>query len=184
MTTESNQKVITFFNNLLGFEQVAIGGYDTAIDGFKNEYPAISEKLAEFRKDHERHVSELRAIVARAGGAPRSLPAVDVVFKKPMMELRKLIGGSKLMYGMVQNEESAVTQYDWAINEAIQMGLSQDHIDVLKRALDDEKRHFTYVEQQYHSLELGTKVDMGAETQPKVAEGQHLRTDRSNKKTK
>jgi hypothetical protein len=153
-----NAKVISFCNDLLAFEHVAVGGYETAIHGLREKYPAIGQVLLEFLSDHQRHVRELETHVIQAGGEPRKIPGVQVVFRKPLMELRRLQGAEALLGGMVSNEESACQQYDWAQNHSREQKLPQAVVDTCRRAIEDERRHLAYCVEQYESFKTGTKV--------------------------
>ena len=153
-----SDRIVSFCNDLLAFEYVAIGGYESAIEGLHVKYPAIAEKLIEFLGEHQRHVRDLEGIVYMNGGEPRKTPGIQVIFKKPLMELKKLQGGEAILGAMVSNEESAATQYDSAQNEALDQKFPQAVIDVCRRALEDERRHLAYVVEQYESFRTGTKI--------------------------
>lgn len=149
---EQNQSVVKCCNDLLAFEHVAIDGYKSAIDGLREEKPAIAEKLAELLTDHERHVRELEAHVRAFGGEPRTRPGVQIIFKKPLMEIKKMLGAESVMSGMVTNEEAAVGEYRDALDRAQKEMFPPDVADTFRRALEDEERHLAYCREQHRRL--------------------------------
>jgi hypothetical protein len=180
---ELNRKVIDFGNDMLAFEHMAMSGYDSAISGFSSDYPGIADKLREFRLDHERHVRELDAVVCACGGEPRTTPHLKAVFKKPLMELKRLQGGESLLGGMVSNEEAAVEQYDWAVKEATNLGFRSEIVNILRRALEDERRHLAYCVQQYESFRTRTKISAPESAQKPIdARPPRVRGDRKGEK--
>lgn len=139
--------VISFCNDLLAFEYVAMDGYKAAIEGTQTDHADIATTLREYLGDHERHVRELKGHVRAAGGEPRDMPGAKIAYKKPMMELRKLAGSGPVVSGMVNNETEAVRTYEEAVQDATEQALPHDIIDTCRRALEDERRHLAFCKQ-------------------------------------
>jgi uncharacterized protein (TIGR02284 family) len=152
MAESRSESIVKCCNDLLAFEHVAIGGYRSAIEGLRKDRVAIAEKLTDFLGDHERHVRELEAHVRHYGGEPRTTPGVEVVFKKPLMEIKKMLGAESILSGMVTNEEAARDEYRGALERVQKESFPADVIDTCRRALADEERHLAYCKEQHLRL--------------------------------
>jgi uncharacterized protein (TIGR02284 family) len=137
----SIDKQIEELNELIRFDFDAIGAYDSAIDDI-NEIP-VKNPLMQFRADHQRHITELSAIVTRLGGQPVQSPGAKGFFRKVMTKTAGLGGTELTLKAMRSNEE--------LLNKTYAHHLSLDFPDdikaVIRQNYGDEQRHLAWVEQ-------------------------------------
>jgi uncharacterized protein (TIGR02284 family) len=137
----STDKIIEECNDLIRFDHDAIGAYDQAIDQIQEQM--IRDQLMQFRSDHERHVTELSAIVRRMGGDPPEKPGARGLIRSTMTKVAGLGGTETVLKAMKSNEEVLNKQYANRAKEAF----PQDILEVIQRNYDDEKRHLAWIEQ-------------------------------------
>src|SRR5258708_6065275 len=99
----STQKIIEELNELIRFDFDAVGVYTEAIDHIKET--EVRDPLMRFRVDHERHISDLTAIVRRLGGKPVDKADLKGVLRKAMTRIAGLIGTETVLRAMKSNEE-------------------------------------------------------------------------------
>jgi uncharacterized protein (TIGR02284 family) len=136
----SNEKIIEELNELIRFDFDAVGAYNSAINDIK-EVP-VRDPLVQFRGDHERHITDLSAIVRRIGGNPVDAPGLKGVVRKTMTKVAGLGGTELTLKAMRSNEE--------VLNKAYAHHLTLDFPDdikeVIRRNYGDEQRHLAWVE--------------------------------------
>lgn len=137
----STDKVIEECSDLIRFDYDAIGAYDQAIDALKD--PQLSQPLTSFRGDHERHVTELSALVRKLGGAPPQAPGARGFIRKAMTKVAGLVGPEATLKAMKSNEEVLNKQYANRAN----MDFPADVLSVIQKNYQDEQRHLAWVEQ-------------------------------------
>jgi uncharacterized protein (TIGR02284 family) len=137
----STEKMIEELNELIRFDYDAIGAYNEAIDHVPETQ--VKDPLTRFRGDHERHVTELSAIVTRLGGKPVEKPGVRGIVRKTMTKIAGMIGTEPVLKAMKSNEE--VLNKTYAHHAALDF--PRDILDVIKRNYSDEQRHLAWVEQ-------------------------------------
>jgi uncharacterized protein (TIGR02284 family) len=136
----STDKQIEELNELIRFDLDAIGAYTEAINATTN--PQIADPLTRFRGDHQRHVTELSAVVRRLGGKPASSPDAKGMVRKTMTKIAGLVGEEAVLKAMKSNEEMLNKAY----NQHATMDFPQDILDLINRNFSDEKRHLKWVE--------------------------------------
>ena len=142
-------KVIAELNDLLQLDHDALGAYDIAINALTGAHAAT---VREFRGDHERHISDLRRLINERGGMPIELPHVPTgPMKLAMQKVGALAGDRGVLLAFKTNERQARDKY----RRALERASSEDAVivEVLRRAADDEQRHYTWA--------LETLEDMG-----------------------
>jgi uncharacterized protein (TIGR02284 family) len=137
----STDKQIEELNELIRFDFDAIGAYNEAIAHVKEE--SITQPLVQFRGDHERHVSDLSAIVRRLGGQPVDRAGFKGVVRKTMTRIAGLVGTESVLMAMKSNEN--VLNKTYAHHAALDF--PSDILDVIKRNYADEQRHLAWIEQ-------------------------------------
>lgn len=138
-------QVIEECNDLIRFDFDAIGAYDQAIDAIHEAN--ISGKLAEFRGDHQRHVTELTAAVRKLGGEPAEAPGARGFIRKTMTKVAGMIGTEASLRAMKSNEEVLNKQYASRSN----MEFPADVLEIIQRNYRDEQRHLAFIEQALSS---------------------------------
>ncbi len=137
----STDKMIEELNELIRFDYDAIGAYNEAIDHVHEMH--VKDPLTRFRGDHERHVTELSAIVTRLGGKPVEKPGVKGIVRKTMTKIAGMMGTEPVLKAMKSNEE--VLNKTYAHHASLDF--PRDILDVIKRNFSDEQRHLAWVEQ-------------------------------------
>ncbi len=148
----SVDKQIEELNELLRFDFDAVGAYNEAIDHVKEQI--IKDPLTKFRADHERHISELSAIVRKLGGKPVDRADFKGFVRKTMTRIAGLVGTESVLQAMKSNENVLNKTYA----HHAQLAFPSDILDVIKRNYADEQRHLAWVEQtlQTRIWETGT----------------------------
>src|SRR5207244_381498 len=84
--------------------EVEGGSYDAATDAIdENE---LKQQLLRFRADHERHVVDLRGLVARFGGKAERAPDLKGMARKTMTRVAGLVGTEAVLRAMLSNERA------------------------------------------------------------------------------
>ena len=133
--------VIALLRDLVHLDVDAIHAYDQAIKNI--DVDAVRAQLERFKADHERHVTELSAAIVDLGGtAPQVRRDFKGFFIEGMTALRSAMGTEQSLRAMQTNEKLTNNQYDKASKMALPA-----HVDALiRRNLDDERRHLAYIE--------------------------------------
>ena len=139
--TLSTDKTIDELNDLIRFDYDAIGAYDEAIAGIHE--PTIRDQITRFRGDHERHVTELSAIVRRLGGDPPERPGARGILRKTLTKVAGLVGTEAVLRAMKSNEEVLNKQYGNRAN----LEFPRDIQAQVQKNLADEQRHLSWIEQ-------------------------------------
>ena len=133
-TATDSKKLVIHLNDLIELDYDAIAAYQAAIDRLENS--SYKGKLAEFRGDHQRHITELGELVRKEGGTPQE----DGDAKKVV--LANLAGDEAILKAMKTNEEQTNSKYE----NAVEAGYPEPVHSVLQRALSDEQRHKAWIE--------------------------------------
>jgi rubrerythrin len=139
------------FLNLLGdlasLDYDAIAAYDSAISRIDN--PQFKRQLEQFREDHQRHTIELGTIISQLGGAPPSGAGAKSMLTQGKVVLGGLMGDKAILVAMKSNEHDTNTAYERAVNHQGRHGSTKE---VLRRGLDDERRHRAWIEEALAAL--------------------------------
>lgn len=135
------QEVLDGLNDLLQLDHDALAAYDVAIAKLEDRDHA--DQIAGYRRDHERHVMELNALLQRMGGAPANHPHATGPFKTALQSLGGLAGDKGLLMAFRTNELAVRTKYDAYASKAMLWPPE------VKRTIDgaalDEERHYAWV---------------------------------------
>jgi uncharacterized protein (TIGR02284 family) len=137
LTTE---KIIEALGELIRYDYDAVGAYNAAIAGIKE--PSARDPLLQFRGDHERHLAELSAIVARLGGKPPASPGLKGIVRKTMTKVAGFGGTELTLKAMRANEEVLNKTYAHPLT----LDFPDDIKDIIRRNYMDEQRHLAWVE--------------------------------------
>ncbi|HEX2570695.1 MAG TPA: DUF2383 domain-containing protein [Polyangia bacterium] len=141
----STDKIIDECNDLIRFDYDAVGAYNEAIDAITETH--IRQQLIAFRGDHERHITDLSALVRRFGGDPPEMPGLRGVVRKTMTKVAGLVGTEATLRAMRSNEEVLNKQYANRSN----LDFPTDVLQVIQRNYGDEQRHLAWVVQALNS---------------------------------
>jgi rubrerythrin len=122
----------------------AVAAYTAAIDRLTNE--EYKQKLREFRDDHERHIRELSAVLlAHNQKAPTGPDHTKQWLSKGKVIIAELMGDQAILAAMRSNEVDTNTAYERIVGHKNKW---PDSDDIVRRGLQDEKRHKTWLDSQ------------------------------------
>ena len=142
-------ELIADLNDLLQLDHDAVGAYTIAIDTMRED--RHRETLATHRADHKRHIEELSALIRERGGLPAELPHSTGPFKLAVQALGAaggdvaLLLAFKALEGQVRDKYQRVAARPW----------SEDIAAVVRRAAEDERKHYEWVETTLSELGAG-----------------------------
>lgn len=164
-TMVGTQKELTsLLNALIELDLDAIEAYESAISRLDDL--AAKEHFSLFKGDHERHVQDLRPLVAELGETPASEPDIKRVLTQGKVVLAALVGDKLILRAMKTNEVDTNTAYDRAVARD---DLPEHVREVLLRNRDDERRHLAYIEKriaEYEAEEGGAKSKPQSSAEP------------------
>jgi uncharacterized protein (TIGR02284 family) len=143
-TGESYENLIDELNDVIAIDHDAISAYEAAIE--RLESSGTQEQLEMFKADHERHVRELSDCVTMLGGEPRTKGDLKKILTKGKVVLANISGDEAILEAMKSNEDQTNKTYEEAVRRHSASAPPQVN-DVLKRGLQDERRHRDWIVQ-------------------------------------
>ncbi|WP_071794777.1 DUF2383 domain-containing protein [Francisella hispaniensis] len=120
----------------------AVEAYKTAINRLENIN--YRNRLQQFKKDHERHISELNAVLDAHGEKKVEKPSMKQWLTKAKVVISDIMGNDiNVLKAMNTNEQDTNTAYE-RINKYKDKWV--DAIEPLKKGLKDEKRHKKWIQ--------------------------------------
>ena len=136
-----NKEIAKKLSSLAQLDIDAVHAYKEAIE--KVEDLKVREKLALYREDHERHISELSAEIRQLGETPPDFsPDFKGFFIQGFTSLRSMTGTDGALNAMHTNEKLTNKNY----REASDWNLPTNLQKIINMAYEDEKRHLEYIE--------------------------------------
>lgn len=127
---------------LIELDYDAIEAYRVAINRLENE--EFKQQLSSFKNDHERHVTELSALLSSHGITPPDGPSMGKQWlTKGKVVLADLMGDLAIISAMKSNEDDTNTAYERLNAYADKWN---DSIVILEKGLNDERRHRAWME--------------------------------------
>lgn len=127
---------------LLELDFAAVEAYETAISKLETE--DYKKHLKGFKSDHERHIMELSNLLTKHGEeVPQDLSSTKQWLTKGKVILANLIGDNTILRAMLSNEGDTNTAYE-RMND--RNDIWPEALEILKRGLDDERRHKNWLE--------------------------------------
>lgn len=152
----TDAELVAELNDLLQLDHDAVGAYTLAAQALPVD--AYRDTLLRFREDHERHVAELTELVSRYGGAPAPLPHVPTgAFKLAVQALGTLGEHRAVLLAFKTNEGQARDKYRRHAGRAHPPEVRE----VIRRAADDEDRHYRWAEEMLERLGAGPETLTG-----------------------
>lgn len=134
---------------LIELEYAAVDSYGAAIERLENT--SYQEKLKEFKKDHERHVEEVSALLRENNHeVPQKGDTAKQILTIGKVLLANLVGDKAILQAMKSNEGDTNTAYE---RMAGHEGKWAEAADILDKALRDEKRHKAWLKNTLSFLE-------------------------------
>ena len=141
-TVGTSGNMPSLIENFAYLERDAIAAYDEAIS--RLEDPSHKSKVAEFREDHVRHLSELEGLAAKHGATFPLEGDMKEMLTTGKIKMADLVGGDgAILKAMSTNEIDTVTAYsNGASNDAVPM----EDRSIFERARSDEERHKAWMD--------------------------------------
>jgi rubrerythrin len=132
----------------------AAEAYEAAINRLeKKEY---KEKLVEFKKDHHRHIDEIRSLLAKQKAKIPEGPSAKSILTQGKVVLGNLFGDKSILKAMLSNEEDTNTAYE-RLNNHPEKSTEADAF--LRQGLKDEKKHKQWLESIIEEHQKEQKCD-------------------------
>jgi rubrerythrin len=152
----STAEVMEGLNDLLQLDHDAVSAYDAAIEKFED--PDLATQITGFRRDHERHITELNELIHGLGGTPDNSRHATAPFKEALQSLGALAGDKGLLIAWRANELQVRTKYDSYASRATSWPAD------VKRVIDqnalDEERHYSWVVDVLQRMGIGPDDDL------------------------
>jgi len=156
-STQSEVAFIAELNDLLHLEHDAQLTYATAIKQIENE--AYRRSLEEFKGDHDRHLTELTALIRVHGGMPMEFPHPESAPAKLATQAAGGLGGDRAtLLAFKANERLSRDKYRRASGRGDFPG---DVGEFLRRAAADEARHYSWALETLDELGAGEGTPAG-----------------------
>lgn len=169
VATRSAAALTAELNDLLQLDHDAVQAYTLAIKELDNH--DYQSTVRRFRGDHERHIRELTHLIRDYGGTPVDLPHIPTgVFKLAVQAVGGVGGDRAVLLAFKANERQVRDKYQLATERRH----PDDVRDVLRRAADDEARHYAWALETLDDLGAGPRTMMGRTAG--MLERQHART--------
>jgi uncharacterized protein (TIGR02284 family) len=126
--------------DLIQLDYDAADAYQAAIDRLDDR--RFQDALAEFRRDHLRHISELSDILSGMGRAPPKKGDMKGILARGKVAIGGLMDDESILHAMRTNEADTNTAYERAVKYD---ALPSTTRDVLQRGLEDERRHCQWI---------------------------------------
>jgi uncharacterized protein (TIGR02284 family) len=139
---------INTLGDLMALDQDAIAAYEAAISRIDDA--GFKARMQEFKAEHDRHVTELRDLIARLGGAPAAGAGLKSMLTQGKVAMGALFGDKAILKAMKSNEDDTNTAYERALKHKEIDGAA---VPVLERGLADERRHLAWIEETLAELE-------------------------------
>jgi uncharacterized protein (TIGR02284 family) len=140
-TTVGTEKTLEdLLEDLIQLDYDAADAYQAAID--RLEDARFRSALAEFKRDHLRHIAELSDILSSMGGTPPKEGDMKALLAKGKVVVAGLMGDESILQAMRTNEADTNTAYERAVGFT---GLPSNTREVLQRGLEDERRHCEWI---------------------------------------
>lgn len=143
--------LVAELNDLLQLDHDAIAAYELAIRELDS--PHLSGDLVRHLADHRRHIAELGSHIEDLGGLKMPMPHASGVFKLAVQAAVAAASDRTVLLAFKANELQSRDKYARAAAKEFPPAIA----DTVRRAADDERRHYDWA---VHSLEaLGAATD-------------------------
>ncbi len=142
-------EMIKNLNSLIQLDIDAVHAYDQAIKNIDD--PVIRDRMADFRGDHQSHITDLSALVRKMAGAP---PAFSPDFKGFLLQgftaIRSATGTAGALKAMETNEKLTNRTY----SDAVGWNWTPEAKVMVEKNFSDEKRHLEYIQLNLQGISL------------------------------
>jgi rubrerythrin len=141
MSIGKESRLVDTLKHLIALDFDAISAYQAAID--RLESPKCIRALKEFMTDHWRHTQELTPLVHEYGEVAPTHADAKMILTKGKVLIGQLAGDRGILGAMRSNEDDTNGAYE---NACLRVDVPPHVLDVLQRALADERRHKAWLE--------------------------------------
>jgi uncharacterized protein (TIGR02284 family) len=134
-------------HQLIELDFDAVEAYQAAIDRLKDT--EAKQALSGFKRDHERHVQEVGEQLRLLGGEPPTGPDLKRVLTQGKVVIASVMGDRAILSAMKTNEDDTNTAYERVTSRN---DLQPPLLTLLRRNLEDERRHRTWIEQRIQNM--------------------------------
>ena len=153
----SDTMLTSNLNDLLQSDVDAVQAYALVIRQLESS--VRKQAVRRYQADHKRHITALKALIRKYGGAPIALSHIPTGPFKLAMQAMGSVGGDKaVLLAFKSNERQGRDKYARA---AAKKGLPADVARVLKRGAADEERHYRWAERSLERLHAGRRTAVG-----------------------
>ena len=142
-TVGTENTLESLLEDLVQLDYDAADAYQAAIDRLKDA--RFRSTLAEFKRDHLRHITEVGDILSSMGRTPPKEGDMKALLAKGKVVIAGLMGDEAILQAMRTNEADTNTAYERAVQFK---GLQVNTREVLQRGLEDERRHCEWILEQ------------------------------------
>lgn len=142
-TVGTENTLESLLEDLVQLDYDAADAYQAAIDRLKDA--RFRSTLAEFKRDHLRHITEVGDILSSMGRTPPKEGDMKALLAKGKVVIAGLMGDEAILQAMRTNEADTNTAYERAVQFK---GLQANTREVLQRGLEDERRHCEWILEQ------------------------------------
>jgi rubrerythrin len=154
--TASETALTAELNDLLRLDHDAVQAYTLAIKLLQTK--EYRKRIRRFRADHERHIDELHELIASHDGQPVDLPHLPTgAFKLAVQAVGRAAGDRGLLLAFKSNERQVRDKYMRAADERH----PPDVDDVVRRAAQDEQKHYSWVLEALEDLGVSRDSPLG-----------------------
>ena len=155
-TRKSDSAMVADLNDLLQLDRDAVQAYTLAEKGLESE--SYRTQIAQFKRDHQRHIDELTALVTARGGDPAPLPHLSSSpFKLAAQGLGDLGSDTAVLLAFKANERLSRDKYQ----RAAEQGYPPEVQAVVQRGAADETTHYTWVQETLERSGAGAQTAAG-----------------------
>lgn len=141
--------IIDAIKSLMELDLDAIEAYEAAVNRLENG--AYKAAMKEFKSDHERHVQELKQYLENNNEEAPTQADIKSLLTQGKVAIASLISDNAILKAMQSNEEDTNTAYERTFNRR---DVSDELFDILKRGLEDEQRHYRWIDNTLQSSKL------------------------------
>lgn len=143
VTTIGNEpRLLDLLENLLHLEHDAIAAYEEAVTRIDDA--GFKSSLQGFQKDHERHVTELTALMRELGGTPPGGGDFKQMLTTGKVKMADFLGDKAILQAMKTNEDDTNTAYERAASHGDATPAART---LFEGNLADERRHRAWIEE-------------------------------------
>lgn len=151
-----NPTIVRVLNDLLQLDQDAIRSYQIAIDALSSE--ALKQRVRVFKRDHQRHVKAISALIEEHGGTPLKMPHLSTGFLKLAVQSLGAAGGDRaVLLAFRANEWESAHKY----RRAAARRFTPPVREVIRRGAADEEKHYRWASEALERLGAGDETVLG-----------------------